>query len=83
MAKLTKQYLHLEAIKDQLDEIIGQLEEKRDAIEERALDRDRDMTEREQERYDALDNQIVCIQEAIGGVETAMYQIEEFWAESC
>ena len=55
--KLNNVYNKIQAIYESLDELIGELEEKRDAIEEKAIDRDRDMTEKEQERYDAIDEQ--------------------------
>ena len=55
--------------------------EERDAIEEKAIDRDRDMTEKEQERYDAIDEQIDAIEECKDNLEYAMGAIEEYCEE--
>lgn len=57
------------------------LKKKRDAIEENAIDRDRDMTEKEQERYDAIDEQISAIEECKDNLEYAMDAIEEYCEE--
>ena len=40
---------------EKLEAKIEALQEKQEAIEERACEHDRDMTEKEQERYEALD----------------------------
>lgn len=42
-------------LQDMADTMVAELEEKRNAIEDKAIDNDRDMTDREQERYDKLD----------------------------
>ena len=59
--KLNKYYNKIQAIYESLDELIGELEEKQNAIEEKAIDHDRDMTEKEQERYDEIDEQLLTI----------------------
>jgi hypothetical protein len=78
MKNLSKLYDKTEAINDSLDEIIGELEEKRDAIEENAIDRDRNMTEKEKERYYEIDEQINAIEECKDNLEYAMGAIEEY-----
>lgn len=81
MKNLSKYYDKIQAIYESLDELIGELEEKRDAIEENAIDRDRDMTEKEQERYDEIDEQISAIEECKDNLEYAMGAIEEYCEE--
>ena len=78
MKNLSKLYDKIEAINDSLDELIGELEEKRDAIEENAIDRDRNMTEKEKERYYEIDEQINAIGECKDNLEYAMGAIEEY-----
>lgn len=80
MKNLSKYYDKIEAINDSLDDLIGELEEKKDAIEEKAIDEDRDMTEKEQERYDEIDEQISAIEECKDNLESAMYAIEVYSA---
>ena len=78
MKNLSKYYNKIQAAYEALDDLIGELEEKRDAIEENAIDRDRDMTEKEQERYDEIDEQISAIEECKDNLEYAMDAIEEY-----
>lgn len=78
MKNLSKIYDKIEAIYESLDELIGELEEKRDAIEEKALDRDRDMTEKEKERYYEIDEQINAIACCKDNLEYAMMEIEQY-----
>lgn len=78
MKNLSKLYDKIEAINDSLDELIGELEEKRDAIEENAIDRDRNMTEKEKERYYEIGEQINAIEECKDNLEYAMGAIEEY-----
>lgn len=76
--KLNKYLSRLETIAEDLDELIGELEEKRDAIEDNAIDHDRDMTDREQERYDALDEEIENVRQCIDEIESAQYYLEDY-----
>lgn len=78
MKNLIKYYNKIQAIYDELDNLIGELEETRDAIEEKAIDKGRDMTEKEQERFDAIDEQINAIEECKDNLEYAMGAIEEY-----
>ena len=77
MKDLSKYYEKIQAIYESLDDLIGELKEARDAIEEKAIDRDRDMTEKEQECYDEIDEQISTIEECRETLESAMFAIEE------
>lgn len=78
MKNLSKYYDKIEAINDSLDDLIGELEEKRDAIEENAIDRDRNMTEKEKERYYEIDEQINAIACCKDNLEYAMMEIEQY-----
>lgn len=78
MKQLNKFYDEIETINNTLDELIGELEEKRDAIEENAIDRDRDMTDREQEHYHEIDEQINAIACCRDNLEYAMMEIEQY-----
>ena len=81
MKDLSKYYEKIQAIYESLDELIGELEEKRDAIEENAIDRDRDMTEKEQERFDDIVVQINAIEECKDNLDYAMSAIDEYCEE--
>ena len=78
MKKMTAYASKLLSIKESLDNLIGDLEEARDAIEDKALDHDRDMTEKEQERYDLFDEQIDNVNYAIDSIDEALSYIEEY-----
>lgn len=76
--KLTKYYDKIQAIYESLDELIGTLEENQIAIEDKAIEHDRDMTEKEQERYDEIDEQIRAIETCKDNLEYAMSEIEDY-----
>jgi hypothetical protein len=81
MKNLSKIYDKIQAIYDSLDDLIGELEEKRDAIEEKAIDKGRDMTEKEQERFDDIVVQINAIEECKDNLDYAMSAIDEYCEE--
>ena len=81
MKKLGTYYTKIESIRDDIDNYIGELEEKRDAIEDRAIEKDREMTEKEQERYDKLDAKIYALNDLVSNLNEALYDIEGYWAE--
>lgn len=76
--KLINYYNKIQAIYDSLDNLIGKLEEKQNAIEDKAIEHDRDMTEKEQNRYDEIDEQIRAIDACKDNLEYAMSEIEEY-----
>lgn len=76
--KLTNYYNKIQSIYDGLDDLIGQLEEKQNAIEDKAIEHDRDMTEKEQNRYDEIDEQIRAIDACKDNLEYAMSEIENY-----
>lgn len=75
--KFTSEISRLEAIKKKLDEKIGIFEKRRDVIEDRAIERERDMTNNEQERYNKLDEQIEEIRDAIDNIDYAINVLDE------
>lgn len=76
--KLTKYYDKINAIYESFDELMGELEETRDAIKDKAIDRGRDMTEREQHRFDELDFTIGAIKNCKDNLEYAISEIEDY-----
>ena len=76
--KLNKYYGKIQAIYGSLDELLGELEEKQDAIAENAIGHYREMTDKEQERYDEIDKQIQAIEACKDELEYAMSEIEEY-----
>lgn len=76
MKNLKPYYDKLTKIYESLEEIVSDLEEQRDAIDERAADRGRDMTAREQERYDAFDEKVDCIRDALSDLQATIDTIE-------
>lgn len=52
-------------IVEKLEELIEEMEQDKEAIEDKANEHDRDMTDAEQERYDELDECIYELQNAI------------------
>ena len=78
MKKMNAQYNKLSDMMGNINDIISDLEEKRDSIEDNANDKDRDMTKKEQEMYDELDeqsNSLYCCLECIGN---AMDWLEKY-----
>ena len=63
MTKMTAQWDKLNAIMENINDIISDLEEKRDSIDDNANDKGRDMTEKEQGKYDEIDEQTSSIKE--------------------
>ena len=72
MKKMTAQCDKLNAIIGNINDIISDLEEKRDSIKYKAYDEDRGMTEREQVNYEELDKQISSLEECVAYIENAM-----------
>ena len=69
MKKMTAQCDKLNDIMENIDDIISDLEEKRDNIKDNAFDEDRDMTEKEQERYYEIDEQISNLEDCLEYIE--------------
>lgn len=64
---------------NELESEVETLQEKMEAIEDRASDRESgEMTEREEERYEALGDQIGSIQQIIDDIENAQTSLYEF-----
>lgn len=78
MKKMNEQYNELNDLMENISDIISDLEEKRDSIEDKAFDEDRDMTEMEQKKYDKIDEQICSLYVCVGYIENAMGCLEEY-----
>lgn len=63
---------------DDLEYMATILIDKRDAIEEKADNLGRDMTAREQERYDYLDSEIYNIEDCVENLENARMSLEDY-----
>ena len=72
MKKMTAQCDKLNAIMENINDIISDLEEKRDSIKDKAYDEDIGMTKREQERYYEIDEQISNLEDCVAYIENAM-----------
>ena len=78
MKKMTAQCDKLNAIMENINDIISDLEEKRDSIKDKAYDEDIGMTKREQERYYEIDEQISNLEDCVAYIENAMDCLEEY-----
>ena len=58
--------------------IISDLEEKRDSIEDKARNEDRDITEEEQEKLDKISEQVCSLYDCADYVENAIDCLEEY-----
>ena len=63
---------------DELEAIDLSLIDKRDSIEERADNLGRDMTSKEQERFDYLDSKIYNIEDCVESLENARMSLEDY-----
>ena len=75
---MTAQCDKLNDIMENIDNIISELEEKRDSIEDKAYNKDRGMTKREQINYDDLDEQISSLEDCVAYIEDAMDCLEDY-----
>lgn len=78
MLKLTKQVESLEKVLEKLGEKIELLEDRKEVIEDNAAEHGRDLTEREQERYDRTDFQLQELLAEEGDIEAALDYIREY-----
>ena len=78
MKKMNTQYNKLNDLMENINDIISDLEEKRDSIEDNANDKDRDMTEMEQKKYDKIDEQISSLYICVAYIENAMVYLGDY-----
>ena len=78
MKKMNSQYNKLNAIMENINDIILDLGEKRNSIKDKAYDEDRAMTKKEQERYDEIDEKIINLEDCVAYIENAMDCLEEY-----
>ena len=75
---MNSQYNKLNAIMENINDIILDLGEKRNSIKDKAYDEDRGMTKKEQERYDEIDEKIINLEDCVAYIENAMDCLEEY-----
>ena len=78
MKSLKSIYDTIRYMMDELEAIDLSLIDKRDSIEERADNLGRDMTSKEQERFDYLDSKIYHIEDCIDNLENARMSLEDY-----
>ena len=78
MKKMTAQCDKLNDIMENINDIISDLEEKRDSIKDKAYDEDIGMTKREQEMYYEIDEQISNLEDCVAYIENAMDCLEDY-----
>lgn len=68
----------LDNMQEQLEALKDSIEDKMTAIVERAEERDRDLTESEQARYDEYEYQIYIIDTAIDNIEVVIKDMDDY-----
>jgi len=71
----------LQKLYEELDDVIGEIEQSMDALEEHAGEMDRDMTEAEQDKWDTYEAEISDIRECLDNIESAQFCIAEYCRE--
>ena len=72
------QYDKLNAIMENIIDIISDLEEKIGSIEDKAFDEDRDMTKKEKGKRDEIDEQISNLEDCVEYIENAMECLDDY-----
>ena len=78
MKKMNSQYNELKAMTLTINDIISDLEKRRDVIEKKADNEDRGMNCMEQDMYDELDEQIDSLYCCAEYIEKAMYYLADY-----
>ena len=78
MKKMNLQYYELNDMMETINDIISDLEEKRDNIKDNAFDEDRDMTKKEQGKCDEIDEQISSLEDCVAYIENAMECLDDY-----
>ena len=78
MIKLNKQVNALESILDRLDEKIEELMKKQSDIEENAEYHNREITQREQDRYDKLQEKIDNLYDEKDAIDCALDYLRDY-----
>ena len=78
MTKMNAQYNKLNDMMENIIDIISDLEEKRDNIKDKAYDEDRDMTKKEKEKRDEIDEQISNLEDCVAYIENAMECLDDY-----
>ena len=78
MKKMNSQYNKLNAMMENIKDVISDLKEKANGIEQKAWDEDRGITDREWKRCDEIDEQISNLDECVEYIQFAMMRLEEY-----
>ena len=78
MKKMDSQYNKLNAMMENIKDVISDLKEKANGIEQKVWDEDRGMTNREQKKCDEIDEQISNLDECVEYIQFAMMRLEEY-----
>ena len=71
MKKMNSHYISLKSMALTINDIISDLKYRRDSIDDKAYDEDRDMTSMEQEMHDKLNEQISDLEDCVGYIKDA------------
>ena len=78
MKKMNAQYNKLNDLMENIRNIISDLEEKRDSIEDKAHNEDRDITEEEQEKLNEISDQVCSLYDCADYIENAMECLKDY-----
>ena len=78
MKKMDSQYNKLSDMKEDIQNIISELGEKIGNIHDNAWNEDRDITDREKERCDEIEEQISDLENCVEHIEDAMSCLEYY-----
>ena len=78
MIKLNKHIASLAATQEKIEQKMDELREKMEALEEQAGDEDRDMTKREQNRWDKYEQEIFDLEDEYDAVQNAIDYLQDY-----
>lgn len=81
MIKLNRQIDSLESVIEKIEEKIQNLKKKRNAIEEKAAEDDREFTDSELNKFYELGDQIEELEEEINDIEAALEYLRHYYVE--
>lgn len=78
MIKLNKHITALEATQEKIEQKMDELREKMEALEDLAGDEDRDMTKREQNRWDKYEQEIYDLEDEYDAIQNAIDYLQDY-----
>lgn len=78
MIKLNKHITALEATQEKIEQKMDELREKMEALEDLAGDEDRDMTKREQNRWDKYEEEICDLEDEYDAIQNAIDYLQDY-----